>query len=76
MVGFLDLRPEFAGLAVGEKAAQEGFAGGVASHQLGAAGGVSLGVVVDRGGHAPTPDFAFITSQGVGPLRHSQVASS
>lgn len=66
VLGLLYLRPEFGGLAMGQKPAQEGFAGGMAAHQLGAGGGVGFGVIVDGSGHASWRILAFITSHGVG----------
>lgn len=77
MVWVLNLRPEFCCLAMREKAAKEGFPSCIPTHQLRTRGHIRFGVVVNRSGHSRFyPCFAFITSQGVGPLRHSQVASS
>lgn len=51
MVWLFDLRPELGGFAVSQITAKKRFTGCVAAHQLGAAGGVSLRVVVDGSCH-------------------------
>ena len=52
MLRALDLGPEGRRSAVRDKAAQERLPRRIAPHQLGAAGGVGLGVVVDATIHA------------------------